>query len=206
MSEHRPTRNPKLEAIGHASRLWAQMTEKPDHYGFDVDGIAPDVMGQQLKSAMGKMGMPRSIQVDDKGGFRNEDEGVGKHILSGLRTRVTGYESPIYVRKDDQGRPHSDDGPAIVTNRGTMLFMKDGQLTPGPDGFAAVTAQGAGYRNPAHAFAVCHRALRLDPTKTLDPESLKSWKEQLSDGVKDRYRRTGKKPSNRNYKDMGREL
>ena len=173
----RPTRDPRLQMLRQADHDVQAASERLKRLGKEAarqgmetgeDGREVAAWGQRKAaadrrmSALRDLGMPESIVEKENGNYAHTG---GDH--SGVRggLRLPGRERLIFARRDDQGRLHAEDGPAGVTNRGTMLFMREGRFAPGRDGFCAVTADGCAYRGPEHAAGRFGRVAEVEAPK-----------------------------------------
>jgi hypothetical protein len=152
---NRPTRDERLESLRHLTAIMSRsnneirdrtrpgMISNTDPYERRVKAAS------KRNNALRKLGMPATVVGDKAGVFFNKE--TSRSFFPGLRDAFSRRERVIWERRDDQGRFHNADGPAAVTNRGTMLFLQQGQMQAGPDGFVAITPDGRGYRGEAQA-------------------------------------------------------
>lgn len=112
-------------------------------------------------AALREFGMPDEVAGDHLGRFHNAQEKLG--FFAGLRESFASRERVVWERRDAEGRLHNSDGPAAVTNWGTLLFMQEGRMTPGPDGFVAITPRGQAYRGVDQARSKYGELVGLAP-------------------------------------------
>lgn len=166
---NRPTRDPRLESLRNLSRLMYEsegaimreaMRRAPSGEAYEKRNKAAANRNATLR----KLGMPEEVEGDHTGRFVNANEQVG--FWQAVRNNFTPErERVVWEKRDEQGRFHNTEGPAAVTSRGTMLFMQEGAMKAGPDGFAAITPDGRAYRGEEQARSQFGHLVGLEVTQ-----------------------------------------
>ncbi|MBK1666661.1 hypothetical protein CKO28_01205 [Rhodovibrio sodomensis] len=131
---------------GGIAAMGIARTARPEIVGLDSCPYAErNLSAARIEEHLHAFGMPQHIKGDHLLNFENPQS-----QMSGwqrFKKLFSGREHVIFESRDEHGRLHADAGPAAVTNRGTLIFMKEGRLAPGKDGFAAIRVDGSGYRS-----------------------------------------------------------